>query len=390
MIGTWWASARSWIRRIFSTVFGPQDPALTAGSFAIRATGRPPMVPMPVTTPSAPSPSCSQLASRPSSESEPGSSSRATRSRTGSFCCSATFLRWRSGPPSSAASRAALTSVTTSSTGSDVGFLIGSRVLFGRLVSGVVLRLRVDHIRPRLAIERLPLRLDVDHLRACLDLGRLIGVVLVLDPLAGQRIELLGLLECVTGLAGAMLRDCGGQLPAELLGVGQDLVAAPKQVPDHSLDVLAPLRAVLHDPPCLGLGGLDRLASFLLSLLLGAPGVRIGRCPSLVGVLLRCAAGLRRLHARHVDGPPCLVLGLGADLLGALLGLRQDRARPLADPLELTLHDVGPGLVPGAGFQPVGETGEELLHLMLVVSPASGGKGGVPDPVEARLVDSHT
>ena len=29
------------MRRIFSTVFGPQEPALTAGSFAINATGRP-------------------------------------------------------------------------------------------------------------------------------------------------------------------------------------------------------------------------------------------------------------------------------------------------------------------------------------------------------------
>ena len=84
---------------------------MTAGSFAISATGRPATVPIPVTTPSAPRPSCSQLASRPSSASESASSSRATRSRTGSFSCSATFLRWRSGPPSSAASRAALISV---------------------------------------------------------------------------------------------------------------------------------------------------------------------------------------------------------------------------------------------------------------------------------------
>ena len=51
------------MRRIFSTVFGPQDPALTVGSLAMSATRRPPIVAMPVTTPSAPRPSCSQLAS---------------------------------------------------------------------------------------------------------------------------------------------------------------------------------------------------------------------------------------------------------------------------------------------------------------------------------------
>ena len=62
---------------IFSTVFGPHEPALTVGSLAMTATGRPPTVPMPVTTPSAPRPSCSQLASSASSTNEPSSSSRA-------------------------------------------------------------------------------------------------------------------------------------------------------------------------------------------------------------------------------------------------------------------------------------------------------------------------
>ena len=70
---------------IFSTVLGPQEPALTVGSLAISATGRPAIVPIPVTTPSAPKPSCSQLASSASSMNEPASSSRATRSRTGSL-----------------------------------------------------------------------------------------------------------------------------------------------------------------------------------------------------------------------------------------------------------------------------------------------------------------
>ncbi len=73
---------------IFSTVLGPQEPALTVGSLAIRATGRPPRVAMPVTTPSAPKPSCSQLASRASSTKLSASTSRATRSLTGSLPCS--------------------------------------------------------------------------------------------------------------------------------------------------------------------------------------------------------------------------------------------------------------------------------------------------------------
>ena len=74
---------------IFSTVFGPHEPAFTVGSLAIRQTGRPAMAAMPVTTPSAPKPSFSQLASSASSVKLPSSTSRATRSRTGSLpCCS--------------------------------------------------------------------------------------------------------------------------------------------------------------------------------------------------------------------------------------------------------------------------------------------------------------
>src|ERR1044072_5115363 len=49
------------MRRIFSTVFGPQEPALTVGSLAIRATRRPSISATPVTTPSAPSPSSCPL-----------------------------------------------------------------------------------------------------------------------------------------------------------------------------------------------------------------------------------------------------------------------------------------------------------------------------------------
>jgi hypothetical protein len=95
---------------IFSTVLGPHEPALTVGSFAIRATGRPPMVAMPVTTPSAPKPSCSQFASSASSTNESASTSRATRSRTGSFPWSRDFEWWRSGPPPRARSSASFRS----------------------------------------------------------------------------------------------------------------------------------------------------------------------------------------------------------------------------------------------------------------------------------------
>src|SRR4051812_28506976 len=99
------------MRMIFSTVLGPHEPALTVGSLAMTETGRPPRVPLPVTTPSAPRPSSCQLASSPSSTKEPSSSSRATRSRTGSLPCSAAFARWRSGPPASARSTASSTSL---------------------------------------------------------------------------------------------------------------------------------------------------------------------------------------------------------------------------------------------------------------------------------------
>src|SRR5215213_790938 len=98
------------MRMIFSTVFGPQEPALTVGSFAIRATGRPPTVAMPVTTPSAPKPSCSQFARRASSEKESASTRRATRSRTGSLPWSRDFSWCRSGPPPRARSSASFRS----------------------------------------------------------------------------------------------------------------------------------------------------------------------------------------------------------------------------------------------------------------------------------------
>src|SRR5438067_2497029 len=63
MIGTRSRSAVSWMRTIFSTVRGPQEPALTVGSLAITQTGRPSIRPIAVTTPSAPYPGSSLCAS---------------------------------------------------------------------------------------------------------------------------------------------------------------------------------------------------------------------------------------------------------------------------------------------------------------------------------------
>jgi hypothetical protein len=91
---------------IFSTVFGPHEPAFTVGSFAMIATGLPAIEPSPVTTPSAPNPSSSQFASSASSANDSASSKRSTRSRTGSFPCCSDFSWWRAGPPLSAASSA--------------------------------------------------------------------------------------------------------------------------------------------------------------------------------------------------------------------------------------------------------------------------------------------
>ena len=97
-MGTSWRSACSWMRRIFSTVFGPHDPAFTVGSFAISATRRPPTSAMPVTTPSAPRPSWSQFASSASSANDSGSTSRATRSRVPILPCSGSLLAVLLGP----------------------------------------------------------------------------------------------------------------------------------------------------------------------------------------------------------------------------------------------------------------------------------------------------
>ena len=83
--GSSWRSAYSVSRTIFSTVRAPHDPAFTVGSLAITHTGRPSTRPTPVTTPSAGRSSADALASSASSANEPGSSSRASRSRTNSL-----------------------------------------------------------------------------------------------------------------------------------------------------------------------------------------------------------------------------------------------------------------------------------------------------------------
>jgi hypothetical protein len=82
-------SAYSSMRMIFSTVRAPHEPALTVESLAITATSRPPIAPMPVTTPSAGRSPAMALASSPSST-KPSALSRRRRrrSRTNSLPCS--------------------------------------------------------------------------------------------------------------------------------------------------------------------------------------------------------------------------------------------------------------------------------------------------------------
>ena len=70
-MGTCSASAASEARTIFSTVRAPHDPALTIGSLATTTAGIPSIVPRPVTTPSAGSPSAMALARTPSSTNDP-------------------------------------------------------------------------------------------------------------------------------------------------------------------------------------------------------------------------------------------------------------------------------------------------------------------------------
>ena len=78
----------------------PHEPAFTVESLAMIATVRPSIVPVPVITPSAGrSPARASLASSASSTNEPGSSSRAMRSRAKSFFCSPFFWWYFGAPP---------------------------------------------------------------------------------------------------------------------------------------------------------------------------------------------------------------------------------------------------------------------------------------------------
>ena len=93
------------IRMIFSTVRAPHEPAFTVESLAIRQTGRPSIVAVPVITPSAGRSPASTLASWPSSANEPSSTSRAIRSRAKSLPRPA-FASWYfAAPPPSTAAR---------------------------------------------------------------------------------------------------------------------------------------------------------------------------------------------------------------------------------------------------------------------------------------------
>src|ERR1035441_543775 len=101
--GIWRRSAVSWMRTIFSTVRGPQDPAFTVGAFAITAHVRPRITTLPVTTPSAASSGSSVAARSPSSTNAvPASNRREIRSRTVSLFWTDSLSRCRCGPPARA------------------------------------------------------------------------------------------------------------------------------------------------------------------------------------------------------------------------------------------------------------------------------------------------
>src|ERR1700722_2449887 len=86
-------------RMIFSTVRAPQEPAFTVLSLAIRATGRPSMVAVPVITPSAGSPLARTFANAPSSVKLPASTSSSIRSRANILPCAAACSWYLAAPP---------------------------------------------------------------------------------------------------------------------------------------------------------------------------------------------------------------------------------------------------------------------------------------------------
>src|SRR6188474_477154 len=93
------------MRMIFSTVRAPQDPAFTVESLAISATGRPSIVAVPVTTPSAGRSPAETFAKTPSSTNEPSSTRRRTRSRANSLPLAALASWYLTGPPSCTSER---------------------------------------------------------------------------------------------------------------------------------------------------------------------------------------------------------------------------------------------------------------------------------------------
>src|SRR6516162_1625770 len=109
------------IRMIFSTVRAPQEPALTVESLAISATGLPSTVAVPVTTPSAGSPSARTLAYRPSSVKLPSSVSRAIRSRANSLPAAAADSWYLRAPPRSMLARTSARSECSATRGLYLG-----------------------------------------------------------------------------------------------------------------------------------------------------------------------------------------------------------------------------------------------------------------------------
>jgi hypothetical protein len=105
---------------IFSTVRAPQLPALTVESLAIKQTGRPSMVALPVITPSAGNPSAMALASMASSTNESLSTSRAMRSRAKSLPLAALAAWYLGAPPAVTRSRSASSSSCTGFLPNDV------------------------------------------------------------------------------------------------------------------------------------------------------------------------------------------------------------------------------------------------------------------------------
>ena len=100
---------------IFSTVFGPHEPALTVGSLAITRDVPPADQPEAGDDAVGAEPLGLPVGEQRLLGEGPSSRRRAMRSRTGSLPCSAVLARWRSGPPARARSMASPRSLTLAS-----------------------------------------------------------------------------------------------------------------------------------------------------------------------------------------------------------------------------------------------------------------------------------